>query len=83
MECLLLAAVGSRELNTQLACQLSRDGLAELVQGPLTLLAHVPPGLQYKHDVYISHKQSDAKDFARALHSLLSSRGFSTYLNPE
>jgi hypothetical protein len=36
-----------------------------------------------KYDVFLSHKQSDAKDFVRALHTLFTVRGFRAFLDME
>eukprot|EP00798_Chlamydomonas_sp_ICE-L_P008087 gene8087-1330_t len=42
----------------------------------------VAPG-QFIWDVFLSHKRSDAKDFARALHTLFNVRGLSAFLDFE
>lgn len=44
-----------------------------------------PPGSrpQIQYEVFLSHKRTDAKDFARALYNLLVLRGFSTFLDFE
>ena len=36
-----------------------------------------------RFDVFLSHKRTDAKDFARALYNLLVLRGFTTFLDFE
>ena len=35
------------------------------------------------HDVFLSHKQTDAKDFARALHTMLTLRRYKAFLDME
>jgi hypothetical protein len=37
--------------------------------------------VQYKWDVFLSHKRSDAKDLARALYTLLTLHGIKTFLD--
>ncbi|PNW82296.1 hypothetical protein CHLRE_06g278186v5 [Chlamydomonas reinhardtii] len=39
--------------------------------------------LSVEYDVFLSHKRSDAKDFARAMYNLLVLRGFATFLDYE
>lgn len=39
------------------------------------------PALMQKFDVFLSHKRTDAKDFARALYNLLVLRGIKTFLD--
>jgi hypothetical protein len=36
---------------------------------------------QYQYDVFLSHKRSDSKDFARALYTLLTLQGVKTFLD--
>lgn len=41
----------------------------------------LPAAWQIAYEVFLSHKRSDAKDFARALYNLMVLRGISTFLD--
>ncbi len=47
----------------------------------LSLSSRFSSSLRY--DVFLSHKRTDAKDFARALYNLLALRGMKTFLDYE
>ena len=44
---------------------------------------NAPAGAQGKYEIFLSHKQTDAKDFARALHAQFTLRGLPTFLDME
>jgi hypothetical protein len=45
--------------------------------------AETPGGGGKRYDLFLSHKQSDAKDFVRALHTMLSVHGYRCFLDVE
>jgi hypothetical protein len=55
-------------------------GAAGGFASPLAETAEAPEKL---YDAFLSHKQSDAKDFVRALHTGLTLRGFDAFLDME
>jgi hypothetical protein len=56
---------------------------SEEVVGDATGYAAVPAKKRYEYGVFLSHKQSDAKDFARSLHTLIEGRGVKCFLDVE
>jgi len=53
------------------------------VAGGSTGYVAVPAKKRYEYGVFLSHKQSDAKDFARSLHTLIEGRGVKCFLDVE
>lgn len=67
------AAGGTQEVVERAQAAPSSSGAAGPVDG----------SAPYLFDVFLSHKRTDAKDFARALYNLLITRGYSVFLDFE
>ena len=58
-----------------------RSALFKLVPEDASSIGASPSVKRY--DLFLSHKQSDAKDFVRALHTMLSVHGYRCFLDVE